>query len=185
MILSGHAIRDAVDRGDIRIEPFDARHLGPNSYDYRLQPELVIIEPGETGEPRRVTIEDAGFTLEPGRLYLGATEELIGSERYAMTLLGRSSLGRLGLYLNITADLGHIGAVSNWTLELKVVQPLVVYPRMRIGQVAFWTAMGTTAAYTGRYLGDRGPVTSRDSALSSPSNGIGPESPPPAKDPSP
>ena len=79
MILSGHAIRDAVDRGDIRIEPFDARYLGPNSYDYRLQPELVIIEPGEDGEPRRVTIEDAGFTLEPGRLYLGATEELIGS----------------------------------------------------------------------------------------------------------
>ncbi len=168
MILTGHAIRDAVDRGDIRIEPFDEASLGPNSYDYRLQPELVVLEPGETGEPPRVAIGDGGFTLEPGRLYLGATEELIGSERYAMTLLGRSSLGRLGLYLNITADLGHIGALSNWTLELKVVQPLVVYPRMRIGQVAFWTASGTPAAYTGRYLGDRRPVTSRDAALGTP-----------------
>lgn len=185
MILSGHAIRDAVERGDIRIEPFDTASLGPNSYDYRLQPELVIIEPGESADPRRVAIDDTGFMLEPGRLYLGATEELIGSERYAMTLLGRSSLGRLGLYLNITADLGHIGAVSNWTLELKVVQPLVVYPRMRIGQVAFWTASGTTAAYSGRYLGDRKPVTSRDESLSAQSTEPEPAAPPPAKDPIP
>lgn len=179
MILTGHAIRAAVDRGDIRIEPFDAASLGPNSYDYRLQPELVIIEPGASDDPPRVAIGEDGFTLEPGRLYLGATEELIGSERYAMTLLGRSSLGRLGLYLNITADLGHIGAVSNWTLELKVVQPLVVYPRMRIGQVAFWTASGTPSAYTGRYLGDRRPVTSRDTGLAAPN---GESDPPSAKE---
>lgn len=177
MILTGHAIGEAVRRGDIHIEPFDEACLGPNSYDYRLQPELVILEHGETAAPRRVTIPDTGFTLEPGRLYLGATEESIGSDRYAMTLLGRSSLGRLGLYLNITADLGHIGAISNWTLELKVVQPLIVYPRMRIGQVAFWTSEGTTNAYNGRYLGDRGPVTSRDRDLASPPDSPATEDP--------
>ena len=53
-------------------------------------------------------------------------------------LLGRSSIGRLGIFLNVTADLGHIGSCSHWTLEITVVQPVRIYPGTKIGQVSFW-----------------------------------------------
>ena len=58
------------------------------------------------------------------------------------SLIGRSSVGRLGLFLQITADLGHLGKAHCWTLELKVVQSLIVYPHMKIGQVSFWQVTG-------------------------------------------
>jgi dCTP deaminase len=75
-------------------------------------------------------------------------------------------MGRLGLFLNMTADLGHIGTKSNWTLELTAVQPLRIYPGMVIGQVSFWrTDDSTRARYRGRYLGDRQPTANRDLRL--------------------
>ena len=67
------------------------------------------------------------------------------------SLIGRSSVGRLGLFLQITADLGQLGAKHSWTLELKVVQPLIVYPMMKIGQVSFWVPEGEFSDYDGKY----------------------------------
>ena len=60
-------------------------------------------------------------------------------------------MGRLGLFLQLSADLGHIGAVHCWTLELTVVQPVRVYPGMRIGQVSFWVPEGDRVLYGGTY----------------------------------
>lgn len=96
-------------------------------------------------------IKSEGFVLEPKKLYLGSTYEKIGSDHYVTSLIGRSSVGRLGLYLQITADLGQLGAVHNWTLEMHVVQPLRVYPFMKIGQVDFWVPSGDIQKYSGKY----------------------------------
>ena len=41
MILSDHAIRKAIDEGDIVIEPFDPSQLGTNSYDVCLGKTLA------------------------------------------------------------------------------------------------------------------------------------------------
>ena len=82
-----------------------------------------------------------------------------------MTLLGRSSIGRLGLFLNITADLGHVGSATRWTLELSVVQPLRIYAGMRLGQVAFWKPSGRIENYSGRYSNQCGPVECLDLRL--------------------
>jgi dCTP deaminase len=80
--------------------------------------------------------------------------EEIGSDYYVTSLIGRSSVGRLGIFLQITADLGHLGAKHCWTLELKVVQPVICYPRMKIGQVSFWCVEGETEhLYQGKYAG--------------------------------
>ena len=104
-----------------------------------------------------------GYLLRPGRVYLGATQEVIGSERYVTLLLGRSSIGRLGIFLNVTADLGHLGSCSRWTLELTAVQPVRIYPRMKIGQVSFWLTDGESSfRYAGRYHRDREPIPNRD-----------------------
>ena len=165
MILTGPAIESAIRRGDIHIAPFDKEHLNPNSYNYHLGDTLLAL--GRAGRPvRQISLEADGHVLVPGTVYLAATRERIGSDRYVTVLLGRSSIGRLGVFLNVTADLGHIGSCSHWTLELTVIQPVRLYANMRIGQVSFWkTGSNSRHRYTGRYHRDSQPVVNRDRRL--------------------
>lgn len=58
-----------------------------------------------------------------------------------MSLIGRSSTGRLGLFLQVSADLGHTGAEHKWTLELVAAKPIKIYPNMIIGQISFGKIM--------------------------------------------
>lgn len=165
MILTGSAIMSAVKNGDILIEPFARANLNSNSYNYHLADSLLVL--GRRGKPvRKVTLSSDGYVLKPGRIYLGATLERIGSDRYVTLLLGRSSIGSLGIFLNVTADLGHLGCCSHWTLELNVVQPVRIYPGMKIGQVSFWLTDGESShRYNGRYHGDLFPVENRDHTI--------------------
>lgn len=166
MILTAAAILENVLAGRITITPFDPSSLNPNSYNYRLGSKLIrLATPSTSDADEHILIPKGGYRLEPHRVYLGSTVERIGSETFAMSLLGRSSVGRLGLFLNISADLGHQGACSNWTLELTVVQPLILYPGMSIGQVAFWRCVGERVPYEGRYHRDNEPVPCRDGDL--------------------
>lgn len=156
MILTGPEIRNRVASGEIILDPFDPGQLNPNSYNYRLGPVLRICT-SEVADPRRaaraeeIELAAAGYVLEPGRVHLGATAERIGSTRFVPSLIGRSSLGRLGAFLQVSADLGQLGAVHHWTLEIVVVQPLRIYPGMKVGQVSFWAPAGPVVPYTGHY----------------------------------
>lgn len=145
MILTGKQIVEEVKHGNITIDPFEDNLVNPNSYNYRLGIHLYeivdeVIDCKKTPQIKSVkTInKNKGCILCPRRLYLGSTYEIIGSDKFVPILIGRSSLGRLGLFLQVTSDLGHIGTRHNWTLELVVVQPLIVYPMMKIGQISFW-----------------------------------------------
>jgi dCTP deaminase len=167
MILTGSAIFSAVQAGHICIDPFDRANLNPNSYNYHLGETLLELSPDGRIE-RVLPFGPAGHILKPGRLYLGSTSEQIGSDKFVTLLLGRSSLGRLGIFLNVTADLGHLGSQSNWTLELTGVQPVRIYPKMKIGQVSFWLTDHTNGrAYRGRYHRDLLPVANRDRRIGS------------------
>jgi|SRR5579883_300955 dCTP deaminase len=162
MILTGLAICRERLRGKISIEPFDKQHVNPNSYNFHLH-NRILMRGNETDRWHSQTLGTRGIVLFPRKLYLAATAEVIGSENYVVTLLGKSSIGRLGIFLNITADLGHLGCRSRWTLELMVVQPVRVYAGMCIGQVAFWTATKLRSAqYNGRYHRNLSPVPNRD-----------------------
>lgn len=146
MILTKNEIIKQHKKHHILIEPFDKNFLNPNSYNYRLSNELLeidkFIDAKQKCNAKKIVLTDDGYILKPGKLYLGSTYEKIGSNKFVTQLIGRSSLGRLGLFLQVTAPLGHIGTYHNWTLELKVVQPLKVYPFMKIGQVTFWKTKG-------------------------------------------
>lgn len=147
MILTGSQIVSEVNHDSIIIEPFATHLLNPNSYNYRLGNRLTVLEneildPKEAPKTQTFTIPSEGFVLLPHQLYLGHTLEKIGSKAFTTSLIGRSSVGRLGLFLQITADLGQLGNAHQWTLELKVVQPLRVYAGMKIGQVSFWKTTG-------------------------------------------
>lgn len=165
MILTGPAILSAFKKGDVYLGPFDSANLNPNSYNYHLAASLLVLEK-HGKRVREVLLSKRGFVLKPGKVYLGATLERIGSDRYVTLLLGRSSIGRLGIFLNVTADLGHLGSCSHWTLELTVVQPVRVYPGMKIGQISFWlTDDKSSRRYRGRYHRDSRPVENRDQTI--------------------
>lgn len=146
MILTNLEIARQIRKCNISIEPFKRELINPNSYNYRLDYDLLefddIIDAKKKCNFKKITLSEDGYILKPNKLYLGSTYEKIGSKRFLTQLIGRSSIGRLGLFLQVTAPIGHIGTNHKWTLELKVVQPLKVYPLMKIGQVSFWKTKG-------------------------------------------
>ncbi|MFE1558863.1 deoxycytidine deaminase [Streptomyces sp. NPDC058734] len=156
MILTSPEIQRQRDLGALTIEPFTPKQLNPVSYNYRLGPVLRTHRAeradtrGELGLDE-VEIPEDGLVLMPGRVYLGTTVETIGGSEFVTWLIGRSSVGRLGLFVQFSADLGQLGACHRWTLELKTIQPLRVYAGMVIGQVTFSTATSGRLPYTGRF----------------------------------
>ncbi len=165
MILTGAEITKRVADGSITISPFSSLQVNPNSYDYRLGPDLIemrstparlavrpeIDEPMAVASQRQITIGPDGLVLQPGRLYLGRTAERLGSTDHVSTLIGKSSMGRLGLFLQVDACLGHQGVAHRWTLELCARLPLRVYAGQIVGQISFWRTEGEMLAYKGVY----------------------------------
>lgn len=173
MILRQNAIKAGVATGDIIITPYDADMVGPNSVDVHLDSRALIvlpnanlygvdcIDPYSEQKTAELIIED-GYLLEPGQLLLCSTVEAIGSTKYVPMLEGRSSIGRMGLFVHITAGFGDVGFVSKWTVELTCVLPIIIYPMMRIAQVFFHTCEGSGDLYHGHYIDQsQGPVGSR------------------------
>ena len=154
MTLPREALLAAIEHETITVTPFDPTLVGAYSIDYRLGPELKVCV-GTDGynhhEFAAVKIPDDGYVLQPGTFYLGHTHEIIGSDRYAMRLTGKRRLGRLGLWVQFDADLGHTTACHQWTLEIRCHHPIVVRPGMVIGQVSFAENLGTVLPYTGKH----------------------------------
>ncbi len=165
VILTGREIVRQHRLGRIEIDPFRPDQVNPNSYDFRLGTEMLTYRNRELSvrfqEPtNRKPIAESGMVLQPDRIYLGSTMEKMGSDHYVPIIRGKSSLGRLGLFVNITADLIDIGSHNNWTLQFHAVQPVRIYPGMRIGQVTFWVPLGAIELYSGKYQGSVGPRSS-------------------------
>ena len=156
MILTGPQICREVSQNRIHIEPFDLQCVNPNSYNYHLSDTLIHVTSLDLDDNNRsigdvIHIPPDGFVLVPGELYLGSTVEKIGSVFYTTSLIGRSSMGRLGLFLQISANLGHQTILHQWTLEIRCCLPLRVFPNQIIGQVSFWEPVGARRNYEGFY----------------------------------
>lgn len=166
MILTGPEITKATHDGRIVISPFRAEQVNPNSYNVCLGERLLtytdeVIDPYRPNATREIKIDEDGYVLEPHQLYLGHTQEEVGSDQYVPLLFGRSSVGRLGLFVEITAPIGDIGFHGEWTLMLSPVRPLRVYPGMKIGQIMFFVSLGEVDLYQGKYQASAGPQESR------------------------
>jgi dCTP deaminase len=115
-----------------------------------------VLDMKEDINTREITIPKDGFVLYPGTLYLGRTVERAGSDHYVPMIEGRSSLGRLGLFVHVTAGFGDVGFKSFWTLEIHCVQPIRIYPNIGICQVYFHTISGDYDLYDGKYQNNTG-----------------------------
>lgn len=166
MILTAQKIQEEVEKGNIMIDPFDPNCLNPNSYNFHLDKHIEIYEnqildPKIEQPTKKLEISESGMVIYPNELYLGCTVERMGSNKYAPFIYGRSSIGRLGLFVQITAPLGDIGFNGKWTLQLNPVKPLKIYPGMRIGQIFFLKPLGEITLYSGKYQNSSGPNKSQ------------------------
>jgi dCTP deaminase len=151
MILTGQEIRKQLG-GNIIIDPFDERNLNPNSYNLTLSHELityeeVVLDMRKNNRVRRIEIPDSGLTLSPNQLYLGRTVERTETHNYVPMIEGRSSIGRLGLFVHVTAGFGDIGFCGFWTLEMFAVQPVRIYPGVPICQIFYHQVCGEITEY--------------------------------------
>ena len=180
MILSGRKIFEEVQKGNIQISDFDLMRLNPNSYNLRLHDELLVYDrtrqllPGEQFRPsllqpldmkesnpyRIVKIPEDGLILFPGILYLGRTMERTRTDCFVPMLEGRSSVGRLGIYIHVTAGFGDVGFDGFWTLEISCIQPVKIYPGVYICQIYYHTIKGEYEKYghgrSGKYQNNTG-----------------------------
>lgn len=151
MILTGSAIEAAVIAGDITIDPFDPERLSANAYDWRLGATLRVcamdLDAAAPTPFTEVTIPESGYVLEPGVLYLGVTLERTASDRYAQMLNGDRVTGRLGIWVHVSAPLGHVGHTIRWTLEIRAVRRVRIYPGMTFGKVIFLRTYGASSSY--------------------------------------
>ncbi len=152
MILSGAEIQKQLG-GNILIDPFDPSQLNPNSYNLTLHHELliyeeVVLDMKQPNRVRRLQIPDEGLVLNPGQLYLGRTAEYTETHNLVPMLEGRSSVGRLGLFVHVTAGFGDVGFRGCWTLEMFAAQPVRVYPRIPICQIFYHELTGEVREYS-------------------------------------
>ncbi|MEO1616891.1 MAG: dCTP deaminase [Planctomycetota bacterium] len=152
MLLSSDEIQRRIDNDDITISPFDQSRLNPNGYNLALHNELlvyeeIVLDAAKPNRYRRIEIPEDGLTLQPNLLYLGRTVEYTGTKKVVPMIQGRSSLGRLGLFLNPGGSLGDFGYCGTWTLEMHCVQPVRIYPGIQVCQIVFWELCGEGEAY--------------------------------------
>ncbi|WP_371791246.1 deoxycytidine triphosphate deaminase [Streptomyces sp. NBC_01471] len=151
MILTGPAIAAAITAGEITISPYDPTRLSPNAYDWRLGDTLRTCNGDlDAAAPTAYTeqsIPVTGLVLNPGALYLGVTLEKTGSDTYAQLLNGDRTIGALGIWVHVSAPLGHQGHAIRWTLEIRAAKPARIYPGMTFGKLVFLTALGAPASY--------------------------------------
>jgi dCTP deaminase len=164
--LTGAKIHEEVLAGRIVIDPFRPRWLNPNSYNYHLSRTLKritseVIDCQVPDEFELIEIPDGGYVLLPGECYLGATEQVFGSDLYASLVTGRSSIGRKFITNHITAGLIDQGFYGNVTLEIVVHKPTRVYPGMPFGQIFWFTTIGPPLLYNGKYQRQSGPTPSK------------------------
>ena len=167
MFLSDKDIHAAVKRGEITLEPFNAKQLQPATYDIKLGNTFIINEPHSTKaidpvkgiypKTQNVEIKDGDeFVLHPGVSILGYSKEKFGSEQYLIEVNGKSSLARIGLIVHNSASIVNPGHFLNIALELCNLNnvPIVLRPGMEIAQLTFSTLSShTKRSYqqTGRY----------------------------------
>jgi dCTP deaminase len=151
MILSGDEIRRNLGT-NIVIDPFDEMKLNPNSYNLTLHDEVmiyeeVVLDMRQANRVRRLKIPASGLVLSPNQLYLGRTVERTETHNFVPMIEGRSSVGRLGLFVHVTAGFGDVGFRGYWTLEMFAVQPVRIYPGVGICQIFYHQVSGNIVEY--------------------------------------
>jgi dCTP deaminase len=156
------------------VQPFHLACVEPASIDMHLSDELLVPDISnvrfvDLADPvdfmSHVRITGDGYVLHPGEFVLGVTEERVTiPSNIVGKIEGKSSLGRLGLMVHVTAGFIDPGFRGPITLEMKnLLQiPIVLRPGRKICQIAFaYMNSSVKKPYNGRYQDSKGVVASR------------------------
>lgn len=151
MILSDKSVKAKLKTGEIKIEPFSEEFLQSASYDLHLDSHFLVFsrennslidvkKPMDKLMKKVEVDEEEGYIIHPGEFVLANVQEITGvDDSHVGRLEGKSSLGRIGLVIHVTAGFLDPGNCLRLTLEMVNLSPLPIkiYPGMKIGQIAF------------------------------------------------
>lgn len=174
-MLSDFQIYEAIEQGLITIEPFREKRVQPVSYDFGLGSQILVPQHfnsyvdligGDPTQGKLLKRSTAGHVLNPGDFLLASTEETFALDPTIVGHVeGKSSLGRMGVMVHVTAGLIDPGFIGQITLEIHNVGPwkIPLYPQMPIGQITFTPVERPKHDYseTGHYQNQVGPTPSR------------------------
>jgi len=169
MILSDKKIKEYIKSKKIIVEPFDESLVGPASLDvrlgfkfrvfkninieaidiksykediiYRSESKDFIIHHGMYSDLIIAKREDVPIVIHPGEFILASVYEYIElPKNIAAQISGRSSIGRLGLFVHTSAGWIDPGYAGHLTLEIYNVNkiPIKLYPLTKIAQIVFY-----------------------------------------------
>jgi len=193
-VLSNTTMRDYLYAGRIIIDPppeIDRRDSSPyGSCSVDLHMDAIITKSKEdlklafdlSQKPGKLSktidaiwdefeIRESGYVLEPGRLILARTKEVVSfpenKDRKALAgrIEGRSSFARTGLLVHFTAPTIHFGFEGPITLELlnHGPMPLILKPGLAICQLIIETVRGLpTLDFPSQFQNQSSPSGSTD-----------------------
>lgn len=180
MMLSDGEIATLIEGKGIGFLPYDEKYLNPasvdmtlhevirrpqmNGYDFYPEVDTRAVEPGHTVP---WVMSSSGYVLEPGDFILACTNEIVTlPDDIVARVEGKSSIGRIGLAVHITAGFIDPGFEGQITLEVANLAPWAIrlHPNMRIAQIAFQRLSAPAVepyGAVGHYMGQSGPTESR------------------------
>lgn len=136
-ILGREAILKEIEKGNIKIEPFNKAMLGPASVDLHLSNAFRVFVhlPNELSmtndmdfkaATKGMEVAEGGtLTLQPGQTILGITQEKVSlGNGLSGWLEGRSRFARVGLLVHISASFMQPGISNHQVLEISNFGPI-------------------------------------------------------------
>lgn len=155
-ILSDKTIKEYLEEGKIVINPLkDEQQIQPSSVDMRLGDEFKVfkvirkpyIDPKDEEDiaeymESSTVPEGEAFIIHPNEFALATTQEYVKvPDDLVARVEGRSSMGRLGVTMHVTAGYVDPGFEGRITLEISNIgaMPVALYPGQRVCQLVFET----------------------------------------------
>lgn len=155
-ILSDKTIKEYLEEGKIVIDPLkDEQQIQPSSVDMRLGDEFKVfkvirkpyIDPKDEDDiaeymESSTVPEGEAFIIHPNEFALATTQEYVKvPDDLVARVEGRSSMGRLGVTMHVTAGYVDPGFEGRITLEISNIgaMPVALYPGQRVCQLVFET----------------------------------------------
>jgi dCTP deaminase len=155
-ILSDKTIKEYLEEGKIVIDSLkDEQQIQPSSVDMRLGDEFKVfkvirkpyIDPKDEDDiaeymESSTVPEGEAFIIHPNEFALATTQEYVKvPDDLVARVEGRSSMGRLGVTMHVTAGYVDPGFEGKITLEISNIgaMPVALYPGQRVCQLVFET----------------------------------------------
>ena len=155
------------------ITPFNESMVDPHSYNLTLSKyyrkfvgsHFDFAQDNTDKYTNLLEIDNNGLVIYPNALYLFSTEEKIHCYDCVGEVAGRSSIGRAGVMVHVTAGFIDYGFEGNITLEVGIIgnHTVQLYAGMDIAQIKLYRCAKPAKSYfeTGRYNNQGHSVGSR------------------------